>query len=165
MALLALGLIRSRCKLALVHVRMAIHAFSKSDLVARRGTGGKVAFRASYLSVAPLKRIRCGRVRVHIEQRGLPAIHIVARRAFSLVRPLGKLASVRIGRVAIRASREGDGLLEISACVALQAIHLRVLAEQRIFCLGMIESLAVGNSLPSARGVTRFAGLRERPVM
>lgn len=142
-ALFTLALVGSRGKLPLVHIGMAIHAFGKSDLVARRCTGGKVAFRAGYLSVAAQKRVCGRRVRVHIEERRLPSIHVVARRAFSLVRPLGKLASVRIGCVAISAMRESDRLLEISSRVALQAVHLRMLAEQRIFRLRVVESLGL----------------------
>lgn len=164
-ALFTLALVGSRGKLPLVHIGMAIHAFGESDLVARRCTGGKMAFRAGHLSVAAQKRVCGRRVRVHIEERRLPSIHVVARRAFSLVRPLGKLASVRIGCVAISAMRESDRLLEISSRVALQAVHLRMLAEQRIFRLRVVESLGLRNVLPSARGVARFAGLRKRAVM
>ena len=164
-ALFTLALIGSRSKLALMHIGMAIHAFGKSDLVARRCTGGKVAFRAGYFSVAALKGVRGRRVRVHIEERRLPSIDVVARGAFSFVTPLGELASMRIGCMAICATLEGDRLLEISSRVTLQAVHLRVLAEQRILGFRVVESLGRRNFLPSARGVASFAGLRKSAVM
>jgi len=158
-ALFTLALIGSRSKLPSVNIGMAIHAFGKSDLVTRRCTGGKVAFRAGDLSVAALKRVRGRRVRVHIEERRFPSLNVVARGAFPFVTPLGKLASVRIGCVAFCATLEGDRLLEISSRVTLQAVHLRVLAEQRILGLRVVESLGGRNFLPSTRGVASFAGL------
>lgn len=79
----------------------------------------------------------------------------------ALVRSLGELAAVRIGPVAIRALRKCQRLFEISLQVTLQAIHLRVLSKQRIFCFRVVELLAGRNSFPAARGMACITGLDE----
>jgi len=140
-----------------MRVGVAIHAFCEGDLVPRRRSSGNVALSAFHSNMFSFERVGGRGVRLYVEERGFPTIYIVAGRAFTLVRPLSKLASVRVRRVAVRATREGDGFLEISSEVAFQAIHLCVLAEQRKLCLGMVESLGLRDLFPSTGRVARFA--------
>jgi len=164
-ARLAPVVVRRRRKLPLVNVLVAVEAFRERKLVPRRGPRGNVALVARHLGVLSFERIRGESVLLHAEQRRLPAIHGVTGGAFALVLPLRELPAVGIGIVAVRAIRERDLFLEIAVRVALQAIHLRVLAEQGKLRLGVIELLARRNLLPAGSGVARLAGLRERAVM
>lgn len=78
------------------------------------------------------------------ELRRFPSLHGVARRALGATRPLGELAIVGIRFVAVHARLESQRLLEISAAVALDAIHRRMFPEQGIFRFRVIEALADG---------------------
>jgi hypothetical protein len=70
----------------------------------------------------------------------LEPIHAVAGLACALVGPLGKLSEVRIRLVAVLACAERDWFPEVAATVATFAIHLQVLACQRILRLRVVEA-------------------------
>lgn len=127
-----------------------------------------VAVRAFHFCVAALQRVGAGRVLFHGKGRRLPSLDGVAVCAFSAAGTLGKLTTVRIGLVAVHALIKGQGLLEISTAVALQAVHGLVLTHQRIFRLGVIKLLihtGDRNFLPTAGGVAGLATLREASSM
>jgi len=128
-ALLALALVRSRGKLPLVNIGVAIHAAVEWNFVTRRDARRDVALRARHARMLSFERIHGRRVLLHREERRLPAVHIVARRAFAFVLARGELAVVRVGRVAVPTFRERDRLLEISSRMAADTIHLRMLSQ------------------------------------
>jgi hypothetical protein len=78
---------------------------------------------------------------LHRELRRFPSIHGVARSAFGATRPLGELAIVRVGFVAVHTGLESQGLLEVPAAVTLNAVDRRMFSQQRIFRFRMIEAL------------------------
>jgi hypothetical protein len=57
----------------------------------------------------------------------------------SAIGPVQKLAAVRVWLVAIRTLVVGEWHLEIRTSVAGQAGNLKVLAQERIVCLRVIE--------------------------
>jgi len=115
-----------------------------------------VAFRASNSRVFARQWIGRRDMRLHVEERRLPSVHVVATRAFAFVRPRGELARVRVGLVTVCALFEGNRLFEISSRVATQAVHLRMLSEQRIFRLRVVELLVRGDFFPTAGCVAGF---------
>lgn len=88
----------------------------------------------------------------------------MARGAFTLVLAVDELTLMRI-LMAIDALCESDRLLEISVRVALDAVNIRVFAEQREFGLRMVKSLVFRHFFPARGCMTRFAGLRKRTVV
>lgn len=148
-------------ELARVLVLVAIHAERKADLVAGRFTGWGVAIGALYLGVRGYERkARLGVLGDRIGG-GNPAVHRVATLASPPVGAFQKLASVRVGLVAIGAICEGDGRFEIRILVAAQAGDLLVLAQQWKARLGVIEAGGKGGFLPRRGGVAGFATLLE----
>ena len=75
----------------------------------------------------------------HAEERGFPAVHRVAFRAFAFFGTIRELRFVGIGLMAINAICKGHGLLEVPIRVAGGAGNLDVFAEQGILCFRMIE--------------------------
>ena len=138
-AILAAVLIRRRGELLVMCVLMAVPARRELHLVDRGLARGRVALVASHRHVLSLERILGRGVRLHVEERRLPAIHHVALGAFSLAGPRVELPLVRIIGMAIHAFRKGDLLLEIAGFVALIATHLGVHAEQRILRFRVVE--------------------------
>ena len=157
--------VRRRRELAVVNVLVTIETFREFKLVARGSAGGNVAFVARHFGVLSIERIRGESVLLHAEERRLPSVHGVAGGAFAFVLPLRELPAVGIGRVAVRTLRVRHRLFEIAFRVALQAIHLCVLAEQGKLRLRVIELLVRRDLLPAGSRVTRLAGLRERAVV
>jgi hypothetical protein len=88
----------------------------------------------------------------------------VARGAFTIVLALGELALMRI-LMAVAALRESDRLLEISLRVALDAVDIRVFAEQRESGLRVIKSLVLRNLSPARGCMAGLARLRESSMM
>ena len=91
----------------------------------------------------------------------------MARRALASVRAFHELPIVCV-LVAIHALCERQRLLEISARVALRAIHADVFTQQRELSFRMIKMLAYaecGDFLPSTRVVASLAALRERSAV
>jgi hypothetical protein len=99
-----------------------------------------MAFVTSNGNMAAFQWVFGGRVIFDGKRRGLETFDRVAGRTFSAVCTGPELAFVRI-LVAVRALCKWHGRFEISVRVAVGTSHRRVLAKQRIFCLGVIESL------------------------
>lgn len=162
----ALTGIEVRCcrELPGVLIAMAVGTVLELDLEQRFLALGDVALRALQLGVPCFQGIRRGGVVLDCELRGLEAVHRVAGRALDTIGPLGKLAAVRVGLMAIHAFLESQWLLEVSRSVALAAVHGLVFAQQWIFGLGVVEALVYrcrGYLLPTAGVMAGLAGLRK----
>lgn len=72
------------------------------------------------------------------KERGLPPIYFVTFRALAFLRTVLELAVMNI-LMAIRAVGKFERTLEVPACMASNATHLDVGAEEGVFCLGMVE--------------------------
>lgn len=150
----------------LVHV--AIGTVLELDLEERVFTLGNVATRALHRRMSALQGIGRGRVILCGECRGLEPVHGMAGGALATARTLGELSLVRVRLVTVHAFLKGQGLLEISARVALRTFHTGMLAQQGILGGGVIEALADRlrrHSLPSAGVVARLAALVETSAM
>ena len=159
--------IRSAGKLIGVSIGMAIGAALKLDFIKGVLTLGSMALHAFQPRVAALQRVVGRSVFFHGEKGRLPALHVVAGRAFTAILTLDELPIMSI-LVAIRALLERDLLLEIAVGVALGAIDGGVLALERVLGLGVVESLVDGlqaDPLPSAGIVAGVATLREAAVV
>jgi len=159
--------IRSAGKLIGVAIGMAIGAALKFDFVKRVLALGSMALHAFQARVAALQRVVGRSVFFHGEKGRLPALHVVAGRAFAAIFSLDELPVMSI-LVAIRALLKRDGLFEIAVGVALGAIDSSVLALERVLRLGVIKSLGDGlkvDPLPSAGIVAGVATLREAAVV
>lgn len=88
-----------------------------------------------------LKRVRARRMFLDSELGRLESVDGVAVRAFTSVGALGELAAVWIGPVAVRALIESHRFLEIALSMALHALDLGMLSQQRILRLRVIETL------------------------
>jgi len=145
-------------KLSFVNIFVTVLAFRARDFeycVCTFRTLGHVALFASDGNMAAFQRIFCGRVIFDGERRRLETLDRVAGSTLSAICASAELAFVRIF-VAIRALREWHWSFEISVRVAIGASHRRVLAKQRIFCFGVIESLQLSDLMPVARAVARL---------
>ena len=160
--------VRSRRELPIVVILVAIDAARKLDLEERVFAFGDMTLGAFDGKVFSFERI-CGTGMIFRGKgRGFEAVHSVARRALRPAGPLGELAVMWIGLVTIHARCERDRLLEISASVAEGAIHGRVLPQQGILRLRVIEVPAhrsQRNSFPAFGGVAGLAALRETAVV
>ena len=152
-------------KLAFVGVGMAIGAMSECNFVARRVPGGDVALGTGHGGVASGERISSCGVFFDGEERRMPALDRVAGGTFTFVRTRAKLATMRIWSMAVGTFGERHRLFEIRSGVALQAIHLRMFAEERKFCFGMIEMLVARDSFPAAGDVAGRASFRKSSVV
>src|SRR2546430_3888282 len=94
-ALVAAILVWLTCELVVVFVLVAVRATLEFDDLEDRGLPlGDVAAAALYLRVPVNQGIVCFRVGLYVEQRRLPALHVVTRRALDSFRPLGELPVV-----------------------------------------------------------------------
>ena len=132
--------IRRGGKLSRVPVAMAICAAIEFDFEQRVLAFRNMALRTFQTSVASLQRIRGGRMFLHREFRGLPALHCVTGRALPLVCPFCKLTYMCI-LMAIHAPGECQRLLEVAVRMALTAVDTRVLPLQRKLRFGVIKAL------------------------
>ena len=123
--------IRRRGELARMPVRMTICAAFKLHLKQSVFALWDVTLRAVETRMAALQWIRARSMFFDRERRRLPPVYRMARGALSRIRPISKLAAVRIGLVAIHALLESQRFLEIPACVALRAIDAGMFPLQR----------------------------------
>jgi len=137
--LLAAIFVGLRCKLSVVRVLVAIEASRELHFINRVFARRNVALRAFHFGVHTLQRIFRRFMLGHPEKRRLPVIHRVAFRAFTFLGARGKLAAVWIRFVTVRALLERQRFLEIPADVARDAADRRVLSQERILCLRVIE--------------------------
>ena len=152
MALVALVLVRLAGELIIVFVHVAIRAALKiRNLEDRVLAFGRVALVAGNLGMAINQRVVGLGVRFHIEQRWLPAFHVVTAFALDPVRLVTHELPVVLVLVAVGALGEGQLLLEVAFGVAGLALHRGVLSFQRVLGFRVIEIIgqsAVGNLLP-----------------
>lgn len=132
-ALLALVHVRRGCKLSCMTVSVTVGANLKLDLVERVLPFRNMTLRTLKASMAPHQGIGSGRVFLHSELGRFESFHRMAGGALPAIRSFRKLPVMRIGFVAIRTLLKNNGFLEIPLRVALYALYLRVLSEQRIF--------------------------------
>lgn len=154
-ALLALIQVGCGGKLASMPVAVTVRAELELDLVESVFSLRSMTLHALQARVSGLQRVGGGRMFLDPELRRFPSVHGVTGRALASVGPLRELSSVRIGLVAIHALIEGDRLLEVALRMTLHAFHLRMLAQQRVLCLRVIEIRAQsrGDLLPARRRV------------
>ena len=129
--------------------------------------GGNVALRAGDVQVLAFERIDGGGVLAHTEGAGLEPVHRVTRRAIAPIPARSELALMRV-RVAVQATREGQGLVEVRPLMAGSARHFGVFAQQRILGLGVVKhapDLGRRNLLPGECRVAGFARGLERAVV
>ena len=168
MALIALIQIGRPGKLLCMPVVVAVGTKLKLDLVECVLSLRRVTLTAFQAHVPALQRICSCRMFLDAKLGRLESVNRVTRGALAAIGSFRKLPTVRVWLMAIRALIEGDSLLEVTASVALNALHLRMLSEQRILCLRVIEILIEGGDrdfFPTRRRVAGLAGLFEAAVM
>ena len=156
---LATVLMRRSGKLPFVNIFVTILAICPCDFVFRvfaLETLRQMALVASNGDMAVFQWIFCCSVIFHAERRRLEPFDRVAGRTFSSVRPCKELAFVRVF-VTVRALCKRHRRLEVAACVAIGTFNGCVFAKQRIFRLGVIESLQLSDLTPIGRVMTRLA--------
>ena len=138
--LVALVLVRFACELVVVFVLVTVGAaLEVHDLEDRVFAFRRVALLALQFGVPVDQRIGTLGVRLHIKQRRLPSLNVVATGTLDAVRlPLGELSFV-IVLVAVGAFGKRELLLEVSIRVALNAFDCGVLSLERVLGLRMIE--------------------------
>jgi len=160
-ALLAVVLPGRRSELALVFILVAIDAERKLDfelcVFARRSMAGSALDRSMREDEweAGLRVIRNGKC------GWAPSQDSVATLAAAAIGTLQKLASMRIGLVAVGTCLVGYRRLEVSAGVASHARHIDVLSKQRKLRLRMVECRGEAGFLPRRGVVAGIAPLFE----
>lgn len=152
MAALAAVLKRRFRKLAVVGVFVAVRAGRKLNFVNRLFAGRSVALVAFDFCVLAFERILGSRMFLDAKRRRLPSLDFVAFRTLPFLRAVGELAVMNV-LVAVRAVRKLERALELPFCVAGNATHLEVFADEGIFCLGMVKLELRLDLFPSLRGV------------
>ena len=107
--------------------------------------------------VFALQRVGGRRVVLNSELARLESLDGVAGRTLTLVGPCRELAVVRVRLVAVHAPLECQRLFKIAAAMALQAIHLEMLALQRVLGFGMVKFFVDrghGDPFPTIRAMT-----------
>ena len=125
-------------KLAVVGVLVAVGARSKLHFVNRVLACGQMTFVAIHFCVLPFQRILGSRMFLDAKERRLPPYHFVTFGALAFLRAVLELAVMNI-LMAIRAVGKLERTLEVPACMASNATHFDVGAEEGVFCLGMVE--------------------------
>lgn len=138
MAVFTPVLVRGGRKLSVVGVFVAIRAGGEFHFVNRVFADGNVTLVAFHFGVLSFQRIFGSRMFLDAKQRRLPSIHFVAFRALPFLLAVLELAVMNI-LMAIHAVGKLERTLEVPACMASNAIHFDVRAEEGVFCLGMVE--------------------------
>jgi hypothetical protein len=160
--------VRRSGKLPGVTIAMTVRAPFKFDLEKRSLAPRDVALSAFQPGVPALQRVSSRYVFFYGKCRWLPPVHVMAGRAFALIRPLGELPIMRIGLVTIHALLKSQRLLKVAFDVALSAIYADVLSFERKPCRRMIKALvyrAKRNFLPTSSAVARLATLDKTSAM
>ncbi len=157
--------IRSPSELLLMYVLVAIATLRKQNLELGGAACWDMAFRAFHRRMLPAQREVRRAVILRLEDRFFEAVDRMAAFAFASVGPLGKLAVMRIGRVAVGTEPMCQMGLEISRTMATIAPQFNVFTEQRVLCLEMIESRREACLLPGNRVVTGFTALFESSLV
>ena len=152
MAALAAVLKRRFRKLAVVGIFVAVRTGRKLNFVNGLFAGRKVALVAFHFCVLAFERILGSRMFLDAKRGRLPSLHFVAFGTLPFLRAVGELAVVNV-LVAVRAVRKLERALELPFCMASNATHLKVLADEGIFCLGMVELELRLDLFPSLRRV------------
>ncbi len=127
-----------------------------------------MALRAFHGEMFPVQRICRSRMIFRRERRRLEPFNRMARRALPAARTLRELPVMWIRLMTVGAMREPNRLFKIAARMTACTIHRRVLAQQWILCLRMIEvpvHRRQRNLLPALGVVTRLTALRKAAVM
>ena len=161
MTLFAFVEVRRGGELARVFVGMAIDAERKLQFVNCRLARREVALLALHFGVLAFQRVFAGGMFLSGKGGRLPPANGMAGCALPPARTLYKLPTMRVGRVTIRALRELQRLLKISALVAGFAGNFKMLAHQRIFRLRMVKLLTHRRCIyffPTGGAVAGLAG-------
>src|SRR5882762_143239 len=141
-ALVAAVFVRLPRELFVVFIFVTVGAALEIHDLKDRGLAlGRVATAAVHLRVPVNQGIVGFRVGLHVEQRRLPALHVVTRRALDSLRPLGEL-SVVVVLVTVDALRERQLFLEVALYMACLALNGRVFSKQGILRLRVVEVIA-----------------------
>jgi len=134
--LIALVFVRLRRELAIVLVFVAIGAaFEVRDLKDRVFAFRRVTLLTLQFGVPIDQRVVGLGVRLDVEQRRLPSLHVVTTGTLDAVRLTFRKLSVVLVFVAVGAFCKREFLLEVAIRVATSAIHGGMLAQQRILGL------------------------------
>jgi len=134
-ALVASVEIRCRRELPGMLIAVAVGAALELDFEQSIFALGNVALITLHPRMSSLQRIGRGRMVLHCELRRFPSIHGMTRGTLGAGRPLGELALVWVGFVAVHALLKSQRLFEIPTAVTLNAVDRDVLSEQRVFRL------------------------------
>ena len=151
-------------ELSAMPIGVAIRAALKFDFEKSVSSPWYVTLCALNFRVPTLQRVGGGRVLLRSEGGGFPSLHGVTPGALSTARPFHKLPVVRVGLMAIGALLKRQRLLKVTAAMALDTTHVRVLPQQRVLGFGMIEELCDRRRrdfFPAARVVAGLTALSE----
>lgn len=161
MALLASVPPRRARKLPLVFIGVAIHALRELDFELRILARGHVALGTLHTGVREDQREPSLRVVGGGEGGWTPSLDRVTTLALSAIGAEHKLASMGIGLVAIRACIVWNRGLEVGPLVTTFAGNFKVLADQRVIGLRVIEGCCEIRFFPRECCVARIASLSE----
>ena len=134
--LIALVFVRLRRELAIVLVFVAIGAaFEVRDLKDRVFAFRRMTLLTLQFGVPVDQRVVGLGVRLDVEQRRLPSLHVVTTGTLDAVRLTFRKLSVVLVFVAVGAFCKREFFLEVAIRVATSAIHSGMLAQQRILGL------------------------------
>lgn len=136
-------------KLTVVFILVTINAECITDLELGLFASRNVAVRTLDPGVRSDKRKPGLRMISRGEGRRAPTLNSMATLTPSTIRPLGKLAIVRIRFVTVGARFVRNLGLEIAVLVAVIATHLQVFSNQRIGGLGVIKPVSERGLKPS----------------
>ena len=159
-----LAKVRRMCELGAVIVLVAVSASLKLDLVYRCLTCGNVTSGALDRRMFSEQRVAGGVVVRDRELDLLESFYRVAGLAFSAVRPLGELPTMRV-LVTVTARAKWDNFREIAALVARLTFHIGMLSQQRVRRLRVVELRCGGGGLPSRSRVAALAALLEESAV